>query len=236
MPDRNIDHPPASAAPASESLLDTAAGYSIAHDPVSSPPPLLPACICEAETQRIIGNFTQSSSHQPPATSSTASLPETLKMAHALVKHWGDLNGCPNAGLHLDSRMLCSMTDAIEAVLPSYEVAVGSVSSSSSSSRNRRHNSSDTTTRVGEDGIPKALIGELELEPVERAIVAQAAVKHSILRLAAVLQDIEEEAALAARGGEVESPLRDRGVKELITRLFRLLGTVNQIGCTDNMD
>lgn len=129
--------------------------------------------------------------------------------------------------------MLSSMTDAIGVVLRDHEAAVESLSS-----RSRRHNMNPPTAQAEKEAVNavvhRALIGELELEPVERAIVVQESLKHSILRLATVLQDIEEEAALATVG-EIESPLRDRGVNELSTRLFRLLGTVDQIGPTGNL-
>ncbi|KAI1187055.1 hypothetical protein F5B17DRAFT_339039 [Nemania serpens] len=212
---------------------------------VQSPPSPSPTCICDAETQHIIGIFAQKPDYQSSATSSSSSsassssqsLPAMLKRAQVLVKHWGDVNGCPNAGAHLNERMLYTMTDAIGAILSDYEVAVGLILlSQSSASQNCRRDRSDTNNGVGENHMPKAMIGELELELAERAIVVQQAVKHSVLRLAAVMQDIEEEAALATRSSKGESSLHDRGVKELITRLFRLLGTVNQIGCTDNMD
>ncbi|KAI0514720.1 hypothetical protein F5B22DRAFT_228410 [Xylaria bambusicola] len=147
-----------------------------------------------------------------------------LKTAHTLVKHWSDVNGCLNASSRLDRRMLYSIT---RVVLSNYEIAVRLMLSSASISLSPscRRNTSDTTTRAGEDSLPKAVIGKLELDLVERAIVVQKAVKHSVLRLTAVLQDIEEEAALATRSNEVECPLPDRGLQELIARLFRLLGT-----------
>jgi hypothetical protein len=133
----------------------------------------------------------------------------------------------------MDAPMLRSVWDAVDVVLRDHEVVVESMSS-----RKRRHSTHNPSTGPGqkEDAVavmPRALIGELELESLEQAIVVQESIKHSILRLAAVLQDIEEEAALATRG-QVESPLRDRGVNELNTRLFRLLRTVDQIAHTGN--
>ncbi|KAK5637286.1 hypothetical protein RRF57_012998 [Xylaria bambusicola] len=231
---KNNDNPAIPQHPNPRFLMSTASKSSLVQSPISPPP----MCICDAETQRFMSSLTQRPNYRSPEMSLMSSLPDMLKMAHALVQHWGDVNGCPNAGLHLDMRTLRTMTEAIGAVLSDYEIAVGLMllSASTSSSPNCCLNSSDISTGVGEDNLPKAMIGELELELVERAIVVQQAVKHSVLRLAAVLQDIEEEAALATRSGEVESPLRDRCVQELSTRLFRLLGTVNQIGCTGAVD
>ncbi|KAI0971346.1 hypothetical protein F4678DRAFT_81001 [Xylaria arbuscula] len=196
--------------------------------PHSDPTP----CDCAFETQRIIDGITQNSeSSSPSAASPTtrhSSLSDVLKRAHALVQHWEDMNGCPNAAAHMDPLTLCSVTDAIGIVLCDHEVAVRSIS------QGRRHDANDNTS-PGNQGfvtrVPVASIGELELEPLEQAIVGQEAVKHSILRLATVLQDIEEEAAWVT-GNQVESPLRDRGVEELTTRLFRLLRTVKQLVTT----
>ncbi|KAI1306835.1 hypothetical protein F5Y03DRAFT_128937 [Xylaria venustula] len=196
--------------------------------PHSDPTP----CDCEFATQRIIDGITQNSSggssSAPSPPTRHSSLSDVLKTAHALVQHWEDMNGCPNAAAHMDPLTLCSITDAISIILCHHEVAVRSIS------RGRRHDVSDDVS-PGSQGfvtrVPVASIGELELEPLEQTIVGQEAVKHSILRLATVLQDIEEEAAWVTEN-QIESALRDRGVEELTTRLFRLLRTVKQMVTT----
>ncbi|KAI1177515.1 hypothetical protein F4777DRAFT_576841 [Nemania sp. FL0916] len=252
MSDANTSDPTDPAPGGPSAPLMHAAAFPMAHHVASTPPM---ACDCEAETRRIMSDLTQqhaTSSHAPVASpgglttasasasasasttrqsssavlsSPSSSLAGTLKTAHALVQHWGNVNGCPNAEAHMDAAMLSSMTDAIRIVLHDHEIVVESISS-----RGRRHHqgSSDSNTPTSAAALPKALIGELELEPLEQAIVVQESVKHSIVRLAAVLQDIEEEVTLAA-SAQPELSLRDRSAKELITRLFRLLGTVNQI-------
>ncbi|KAI8627399.1 hypothetical protein F5Y19DRAFT_177816 [Xylariaceae sp. FL1651] len=198
-----------------------------------SPQPHVPSpspnsCGCELETQRILSNVTRSSGGDTAAGSQElSSISGTLKTAHALVQHWGNLNGCPNAGSHMDVRMLCSMTDAVGVALLGHEAAVQSIIAS----MGRRNYVNDDGTPGAEGGavsMPRASIGELELESLERTITVQESLKHSILRLAAMLQDIEEEATWMTRG-EVEPPFRDRNVKELTTRLFRLLGMTNRI-------
>ncbi|GAW15685.1 hypothetical protein ANO14919_051040 [Xylariales sp. No.14919] len=201
-------------------------------------------CACGSETLRIASLC----SHSPgqlytPSTSSSslltaatpetstpnlmpqASLPATLKLAHSLVQHWGDLNGCPNAELHMSSGVLCSLIDAIGLVLRDHEIAVDSIT------RRRPEQSLQYPQVHDQSAKPRVSIGRLELEPLERIIVIQESVKHSIIRLTTMLQDIEEEAALTGRD-EAESPLRDRAIKGLVTRLFRLLGIVNQMAPT----
>ncbi|KAI1112037.1 hypothetical protein F5Y14DRAFT_285654 [Nemania sp. NC0429] len=245
-------------APADRSMppLIQAALPTPAHGSGLQPTP----CDCESETQRIMGNLARQASYPPapslsPLTpmeressspsSSSSPLSATLKTAHALVQHWGNVNGCPNAESHMDASMLCSMTDAIGIVLRDHERAVNSLSSrrcrrgassgsSSSPSTASGQREDEVEEEDGNDVVHRARIGELELEPLERAIVVQESVKHSILRLATVLQDVVEETALATVG-QAESPLHDKGVNELSTRLFRLLGTVDKIGPTGNL-
>ncbi|KAI0404770.1 hypothetical protein F4802DRAFT_566271 [Xylaria palmicola] len=212
-------------------------------------PPM--SCDCEAETRRIVGHVSQTSSSlatlalgraSPSALKPTglqaspSPLADTLKTAHVLVQHWGNVNGCPRAGSHMDASMLCTMTDAIGAVMRGHEEAV---ERSIPLQRRRRlitttgpeHNDDAPVTVV----MPAAAIGELELEPVEQVIVAQEALKHSILRLAAMLQDIQEETALIRSEQQVGSSLCGKGVNELSTRLFRLLGVVDKLGVESNV-
>ncbi|KAI1200916.1 hypothetical protein F5X97DRAFT_65368 [Nemania serpens] len=243
MPDHISDIPdldPTAPAPGRSAPLMHAA-LPTAHGPGSSPT----SCDCESETQRIIGNLTRQASHplalSPLATteresssSSCSPLSSTLKTAHALVHHWGNVNGCPNAGSHMDAPMLCSMTDAVGVVLRDHEVAVELLSLWRRCYTMSSHAAASGEKEAVDAVVHRVSIGELELEPLERAIVVQESVKQSIIRLATVLQDIEEEAALATVS-QAESPLRDRGVNELSTRLFRLLGTIDQIGPTGNL-
>lgn len=130
--------------------------------------------------------------------------------------------------------MLCSMTDAVGVVLRDHEVAVELLSLWRRCYTMSSHAAASGEKEAVDAVVHRVSIGELELEPLERAIVVQESVKQSIIRLATVLQDIEEEAALATVS-QAESPLRDRGVNELSTRLFRLLGTIDQIGPTGNL-
>ncbi|KAI0438614.1 hypothetical protein F4803DRAFT_86216 [Xylaria telfairii] len=205
-------------------------------DGTDSPPT---SCDCEAETRRIVGQVGQISSRlatsapgqaSPSLPSSPSPLADTLKTAHVLVQHWGHVNGCPRAGSHMDAPMLCTMTDAIGAIMRGHEQVV---EKSVSLQRRRRipGRSDDAPVAIV---MPTAAIGELELEPAEQVIVVQEALKHSILRLAAVLQDIQEEAALIGREQQVGSPLCSKGVNELSTRLFRLLGAVDKLGIESN--
>ncbi|KAI0868733.1 hypothetical protein GGS24DRAFT_481433 [Hypoxylon argillaceum] len=203
------------------------------------------SCECELETVRLLRLCQRPAAHppSPPEPSSSplsmsASLPSsapvqesaakpaafeaflasTLAMAHNLVQHWGTINGCSSAHSHITPRTLCSMTDAIGMILRDHELAVDAMYQLS-----HRNGTAAASERLN---TPRASIGKLELDPSEAAIVIQESLKHSIIRLAAMLQDIEEEAALRSQD---QLPLRDKDVKGLITRLFRMLANVNRI-------
>ncbi|KAI1272512.1 hypothetical protein F5Y07DRAFT_301222 [Xylaria sp. FL0933] len=136
----------------------------------------------------------------------------------------------------MDAPMLCTMVDAISAVLRGHEDVVEGLIS-----WQRRQRVITTTGRDRNDNapvavvMPTAAIGELELEPVEQVIVVQEALKHSVLRLAAMLQDIQEEAALIGSEQQIGSPWCGKGLNELSTRLFRLLGVVDKLGIESNV-
>ncbi|KAI0536901.1 hypothetical protein GGR58DRAFT_373620 [Xylaria digitata] len=120
---------------------------------------------------------------------------------------------------------LCSMVDAIGLILRGHEIAVDLITRRCPERLLQSPHNHDQSNK------PKVSIGELELTALERTIVIQESLKHSIIRLVVMLQDIEEEAALISRDQAV-FPLHDGAVKELITRLFRLLGIVNQMAPT----
>ncbi|KAI1737104.1 hypothetical protein F4680DRAFT_220717 [Xylaria scruposa] len=150
---------------------------------------------------------------------SSAFLSATLTIACDLVQHWGTINGCPNVDSHISTHTLCTMTDAVGLVLRGHELAIEAANKSKSSSQN--HESAAATGY-------QATIGRLELEPSEAAIVAREALKHSIVRLAAMLQDIAEEAALMAqRNSQIAHPLKDRDIRGLTNRLFVTLASVD---------
>ncbi|KAI0556193.1 hypothetical protein F4679DRAFT_23006 [Xylaria curta] len=153
---------------------------------------------------------------------SSAFLSATLTIACDLVQHWGAINGCPNVDSHISTHTLCTMTDAVGLVLRGHELAIEAANKSKSSSQNH-----ESATRAAATGY-QATIGRLELEPSEAAIVAREALKHSIVRLAAMLQDIAEEAALMAqRNSQIAHPLKDRDVRGLTNRLFVTLASVD---------
>ncbi|KAI0516772.1 hypothetical protein F5B22DRAFT_180409 [Xylaria bambusicola] len=135
-------------------------------------------------------------------------LSATLTIAFDLVQHWGTLNGCPNNESHLKPHTLSSMVDAIGLVLRGHELAVVAASTSESQQSQR------------------ATIGNLELESSESAIVVQECLKASIVRLAAMLQDIAEE---AQNQSPSLHPLKDSDIKSLMTRLFVTLASVDRM-------
>ncbi|KAL7623515.1 hypothetical protein AAE478_007198 [Parahypoxylon ruwenzoriense] len=214
------------------------------------------ACDCWAATIRIISEseapFRPSSSPaQHPAR--TMPLSEVLSLGRNLVQHWELLNGCASSEVHLGPLVLRFMADAIGRTLTLYEVAIEGVlrrgvpetrepalwQSYSDDEVNlphaahlSGHNSNPPGPRRSPPGhnIAPTLVGGLELDDDEEiAIVAREALKHSVIRLGAMLQDIEEETRQYGPDelSEAEHPLQDKEVKELIGRLFRLLGRVN---------
>lgn len=92
--------------------------------------------------------------------------------------------------------------------------------------------------------IPRAYVGNLELDPDEAVLVAQEAFRHSIARLTIMLQDIEEEEAILRyqpegssqqqiaieEPGDEEYIQRERNRRDLITRLLKLLSRVDGLG------
>jgi hypothetical protein len=188
--------------------------------PVSTSTP--PPCECWSETLRIVDlsqNCAQTSTSVREASTAskpTSLLQNTLTMGRNLVQHWGALNGCANAESHLGTQTLRYMADAIGWVLRDHEVAIDDLSR-----RPQPH-------RAAEGNPPRTFIGRLELDPAEAAVVVQEALKHSLIRLAAMLQDIEEETALMGRS-EAADPLWERNIKNHITQLFRMLGSVNRL-------
>jgi hypothetical protein len=167
------------------------------------------------------------------ATPGSIFLSATLNVANDLVQHWSALNGCPNVNAHINPHTLCVLADAISFLLRGFELAIEAVNKSKMSShRNHHHYHYAAADHVAASTMDsRAKIGRLELDPSEAAIVVQESLKHSILRLATMSQDVAEEAALIAqRNHDVAHPLKDRDVKGLITRLFVALASVDRMG------
>lgn len=177
---------------------------------------------------------------QPPQNSTSTSLfSDKLTIGRKLVQHWELLNGCANFVSHMGPQTLHYMIESISWVLHDYETAVDLLSRSASETQTRARQSgsiftpaSNSTSSLwdkqgaAEWNIPTALVGKLELEPAEAILVAQEAFSHSIARLTLMLQDIEEEAALQRQQPNADYSLRERDLKDLVTRLFRLLRRV----------
>ncbi|TRX92879.1 hypothetical protein FHL15_006285 [Xylaria flabelliformis] len=193
--------------------------------PQSVPSPSLSSSMTtEGEGQRPATTADNKTATTP---GSPAFLSATLTIACDLVQHWGAINGCPNVDSHISAHTLCTMTDAVGLVLRGHELAIEAANKSKSSSHHHHPQSHESAPRAAGTGY-QATIGRLELEPSEAAIVAREALKHSIVRLAAMLQDIAEEAALMAqRNSQIDHPLRDRDVRGLTTRLFVTLASVD---------
>ncbi|KAI2620264.1 hypothetical protein GGS26DRAFT_308227 [Hypomontagnella submonticulosa] len=177
-------------------------------------------------------------------------LSDVLSLGRNLVQHWELLNGCPSSEAHLSQPVFRFMADAIGRALTLHEMAIGGIlkrqASETRDSRelspwrvfnnhNGAHLPHDTpTSRPSSERrslckLQPTLIGSLELDDEEEiVIVHREALRHSVTRLGAILQDIEEELRQEGRNevSEAEHPLQDKEVKELMGRLFRLLGRI----------
>ncbi|KAI1768946.1 hypothetical protein GGR53DRAFT_462027 [Hypoxylon sp. FL1150] len=102
-------------------------------------------------------------------------LGDTLAVAQNLVDPWGTVNGSASADAHMDAWTLCCMVDAIGLVLRDHEIAIDAAASRAP--KPNTHN------------------GRVELDAPKAVVVAQEALKHLLVRLATMLQDIEEESA-----------------------------------------
>ncbi|CAJ2506372.1 Uu.00g005020.m01.CDS01 [Anthostomella pinea] len=209
-------------------VASPAAGTSAATTPGTNggilPPP--PPCGCWPATLRI-ANLCQShaeaeaSSMREAGAAHGSFLADALTMSRDLVQHWGTINGCASSESHMTPQALCSMADAIDQVLRGHATAIEDLSR-----RHQHHHHHHEATRGPHAA--RTFVGRLELDADEGAIVAQEALKHSLIRLAAMLQDVEEESALLRSEAEPH-PLRGRDIRDLTTRLFRLLGSVNRL-------
>ncbi len=138
----------------------------------------------------------------------------------------------------MDLDTLQYMAESIKWVLSDYEKVVDDLSSNTQASTRESVPMiptpiSDLTPNawdIEQRNLPKAFVGTLELEPAEVVMVVQEALSHSIARLAVMLQDLEEEVSvLKQQQLNVDNLLREKDLKDLVSRLFRLLGRVNRI-------
>jgi hypothetical protein len=148
-------------------------------------------------------------------------LSEILNLSQKLVQRWETMNGCVNFEDHLSPQLIRVMTDAISRVLAIYEMATEGM-----------HENMPRNNSLFNWGNSPVFVGAVKIEDLQEiAIITQEALRHSIIRLGAMLQDIEEETH--PYGPEdlsnVEQPLQCSEVKELIGRLFRLLGKINEL-------
>ncbi|OCK75201.1 hypothetical protein K432DRAFT_386337 [Lepidopterella palustris CBS 459.81] len=180
------------------------------------------------------------------------SLSDILGLVRNLVQHWELLNGCASSEAHICPLVLRSMADAISRILALYEMAIEGVPgvpdsrerglrpsyrdaanpsyaaftprSNSMSARNKSEQGRSLSCNT-----TPTFVGSLELDDEEEiAIVGQEALRHSIIRLGAMPQDIEETRQYDPDElSDAEQSLQDKEVKELIWRLFRLLGRLN---------
>ncbi|CAJ2507464.1 Uu.00g086500.m01.CDS01 [Anthostomella pinea] len=209
-----------------------------------------PSCDCFAATMRVVSQSQPPYLLSSPSTQTGAennmSLSDSLTIGRNLVQHWEHLNGCANSDAHLVPVVFSLVADATGRVLKLYETAVEELLGTA-------RPPAPQASRLGSLPVPRvrsvenmgslkpnvapAFTCELEIDDEEEvAIVYQEALRYSVIRLGAVLQDIEEETRLLDQHAlpEFESPLQGRGMKELISRLFCLLGKTHGIGTSSS--
>lgn len=127
----------------------------------------------------------------------------------------------------MESQIPHYTTKSIRWVLLDYETCIEAIIQNTRPTGNQNQsppNDSGTT-------IPRASVGTLELDPEEALIVTQEVLSHWIARLMVTLRDVEEEVALQRRRQRgVDYALHEEDMKDLATRLFRLLGRVDGLG------
>jgi hypothetical protein len=152
------------------------------------------------------------------------SLSERLNLGQKLVQQWETMNGCVSFEDHLNPQLMRIMTDAISRVLAIYEMTTAGMHRVAGNVPRNHSSFSCSSSPV--------FVGGVKVEdPEEIAIIGQEALRHSVIRLGAMLQDIEEETRPYGPEdlSDVEQLQQDSEVKELIGRLFRLLGKINEL-------
>ncbi|KAI1642749.1 uncharacterized protein F4817DRAFT_352018 [Daldinia loculata] len=198
-------------------------------------------CNCWAATLRVISQ--SEAPFRPQSPSSLQHLPRSMSLSDVLtfgrnlLQHWELLNGCASSDTHLNPLVFRFIADAISRILTLHELAIEGLSK-----RDAPESSVWESSGAGPDlnmsgnamspirNTAPTFISSLVLDDEEEiAIVGREALIHSLMCLGAVLQDIEEETRQFDQGQFtiVDKPLRDEEIRELIGRLFRLLGKVN---------
>ncbi|KAI1474440.1 hypothetical protein K445DRAFT_255998 [Daldinia sp. EC12] len=200
-------------------------------------------CNCWAATLRVISQseaaFRPQSSSSGQPLSQSMSISDVLTLSRNLLQHWELLNGCPSSDTHLNPLVFRFIADAVSRILTLHELALQGLSKRDVSDIREPGSwqspdggpDLDTSGNVIlqiQNTIP-ICISSLELDDEEEiAIVCRETLKHSIMRLGAILQDIEEETRQfdPDQIASVDNPLQDKEIRELIGRLFRILGRV----------
>ncbi|PGH01261.1 hypothetical protein GX51_05316 [Blastomyces parvus] len=221
-----------------------------------SAPGAIPSCDCWVATIRIL-NQCESPFKQLPQSPTSMPFNELLALSQNLVQHWEVMNGCTSSEAHINPQLLRFMADAVGRVLTLHDIVVEGMLLSrqpddlqrqgrtyGDAGRNCPHatfslepNSQACNVADCGDGracqnATLAFVGSLKLDDEEEvSIVFQEALRHSIIRLGAMLQDIEEEIHQFGPDefSNVERPLQDTEVKGLIGRLFGVLGRISSL-------
>ncbi|KAI0967143.1 hypothetical protein F4678DRAFT_253333 [Xylaria arbuscula] len=203
-------------------------------------------------------NTTSSSSSTPISSSLTlAFVPfdEILDAGRTLIRTWERINGCSNAEAHEEGHLVRAVLDAADGMLKLYEAldirnasSVNEFSAKSNTSNNTPQNNGMTRTQWTAEssisswssashsldetslyrGVP-VYLGSLRLDEEESVIVAREALRHAVLCLGEVLQDIEDDVKESASVDNSCTYMVDEERLGVVTsRLLRLLGRINR--------
>lgn len=180
------------------------------------------SCDCWVTTIRIVNECEALFKPPPNVQQLVREMPlsEMLNLAQKLAQQWETMNGCVSFEDHLGPQLIRVMTDAISRVLAIYEMATEDM-----------HENMPRSNGLFNWDNSHVFVGGVKIEDLQEiAIITEEALRHSVIRLGAMLQDIEEEThPYGPDLSNLDQPLQGSEVKVLIGRLFRLLGKINEL-------
>ena len=202
-------------------------------------------CNCWAGTIRVISQCQAAvSPSSTPLTSSSPAVPnrqsdtnanpagpplsDVLALGRSLADQWEVINTCVHSIFHLLPTALRFLHGATISMLTLYEKVIDEIArqlASPAPTFGGQPPGADATRR------PSVFVGSLQLGQEESAIVIQEALRHSLIRLGAMLEEIDEAAQRRIREGLLDDgqPMEDLEAGGTLTRIHQLLQRVNTL-------
>lgn len=182
-------------------------------------------CGCWAMTIRVIGRseapFRNISSSSVQLVESAISISAILLIGEEVLQCWSQLQACPNSTAHMNPATMRFQAETIDRMLSLYGAAADHFLQTSDRQSGHPHDS------IGCKASP-AILGNLELDDDEAAVVGREALQYAITQLGGALQDVDKETRQHRAEGQ-PGALEARKLEELSTRLFHLLGRVGSL-------